>query len=127
MTDFDAWLATPPPKADPSPTARVGVSKTNPRSSRDFPWLMLTEGEYFNVIDREEEKKAQIREVIAIERMNADQEWEREYRGYGLHYLKDGRTFAARGEAKFIYIPLAVLPHTIKQRLDAQPWPSRDR
>lgn len=122
MTDMNAWLNKP--VAAPPPTKRIGVSKTNPRSSKDFPWLDLQAAEWFDAYDDEADKKAQIREVIAIERMNADQEWEREYRGYGVHYLKDGRTFAARGEAKFVLISKTI-PHSIKQRLDAQPWPPR--
>lgn len=125
MTDFNSWLAKPPPpSAGPPPGVRVGMSKTNPRSSKDFPWLDLQASEWFDALDHEADKKAQIREVIAIERMNADQEWVREYRGYGVHYLKDGRTFAARGEAKFVDITITI-PRAIKARLDAQPWPPR--
>lgn len=124
MTDFNAWLATPPPPSPYANSKSPGVSKTNPRSSKDYPWLDLQASEWFKVLDHEEDKMAQIREVIAIERQNADQEWVREYRGYGVYYLKDNRTFAARGEAQFVNVTTTI-PRSIKARLDAMPWPPR--
>ncbi len=134
MTDFDAWLAAPPPDtpsnrmaAKFAHTKRPAISTTNPYSSIDCPYVDLPEAEWFRCHDEEGERLVQIREAIAFERRNLDGEWEREYRGYGVPYLKDGRRFAARGLAQFVrLIPGKSLPHHVKERLDAQPWPSRD-
>lgn len=131
MSNFDAWLAQPPPATLASETAKrfahtkaAKVSKTNPRSSIDCPHTYLEEREYFNVLDREEDRKVQIQEIIAFEREDLG-EWRREYRGYGRAYLKDGRRFAARGEAQFVLLSPEQIPSHVKQRLDTQPWPPR--
>lgn len=126
MTDFNAWLAKPveqtPLQQRHAASKQAPVSKTNPRASRDWPYLDLDAGDWFDVWDEDNDRKVQIREITALEKDDLG-EWVREYRGYGVAYLKNGRTFAARGEAQFVLI--RTVPHHLKERLDSQTWPPR--
>jgi hypothetical protein len=123
---MEEWLAKPveqtPLQKRHAASSMAKRSKTNPRAMRDWPYLALEEGEYFDMWDDDENRKVQIREITALEFEDLG-EWVREYRGYGLAYLKDGRRFAARGEAQYVRIPR--IPDTLKERLDSQPWPPR--
>ena len=126
MTDFNAWLAKPveqtPLQKRYAASKPVTASKTNPRASRDWPYLDLDAADWFDTWDEENDRKVQIREITALEKEDLG-EWVREYRGYGVAYLKNGITFAARGEALFVLI--ANIPHHLKERLDSQSWPPR--
>lgn len=123
--NMDEWLAKPVEQTElqkrHANSRQAGVSKTNPRAMRDWPYIALEERDYFNTYDHEGDRKVQIREITAV-RIEELDEVRVEYRGYGLAYLKNGITFAARGEAQYVLIDK--IPHHLKERLDTQPWPS---
>ena len=123
---MEDWLAVEPEQTPlqkrHAASHRTPVSRTNPRASRDWPYLLLQEHDYFATHDDENDRKVQVREITALEREDLG-EWVREYRGYGVAYLKNGRTFAARGEAAYVLI--TNIPDHLKQRLDSQTWPPR--
>jgi len=87
---------------------------------QSVPYLALEESEWFDVTELgHERRRVQVREVIWRHAFGDPAE-PREYRGYGIYYLKDGRTLAKRGKAEFIWIPARLVSRAIRERLEAQ-------
>lgn len=117
MGSFDDFLSRPPER----PTRLMTTGPKNPYChDQSVPFVALEPSEWFDVVEvGHDRKKVQVRDLIWRHAFGDPAE-PREYRGYGIYYLKDGRTLAKRGKAEFVWIPERLISAAIRERLAAQ-------
>jgi len=123
MADRFAGFLDPPKDAPPASTSRrvAAPSSASPYSADpSTPYVQLDQADWFRAEDHDRGGLCQIQEIILVDRepgMPGMFDEPAEYRGYGRRYLKDGRTFAARGLAQFVLLNPADVPPKYKEAL----------
>jgi hypothetical protein len=116
---FDDFLSAPVER----PTQLMRVGTYNPYSAdQAIPYIKLDEADWFDTVEHgSDRRKCQIRELIYHPANVAyGEEPYLEYRGYGLPYLKDGRTFAKRGRAEFVWCPPHQIPAHVREKAESE-------